>query len=100
MCYSYNIICILKSPRTYIERTIPSPSFTSALFILVKEAGIDSSVFLVYCRRKDGNLQLMGTYDGLSVICFRGMRFTHILKTAGNGDYAYFPDGFRRVYCR
>ncbi len=98
MCYNYNIICILKSPKIYIEDTIPSSSFTSALFTLMKEKRIDTSVFLVYCRRREGDLKLMGTYDGLTVICRRGMRFTHILKTTENKDYAYYPDGFRRVY--
>ena len=100
MCYNYQLMCILKSPKTYIEETIPSSSFTSALFTLVREKKIDSSVFLVYCRRTKGDLQLMGSYDGLTVICFRGMRFTHILRTTEDKDYAYYPDGFRRVYIR
>ncbi len=99
MCsYNYNIICMLKSPKTYIEETISSPSFTSALFTLMKEKRIDSSVFIVYCRRAKGDLQLMGTYDGLTVICFRGMRFSHVLRTTQDKDYAYYPDGFRRIY--
>lgn len=98
MCYNYNIICILKSPRIYIEETIPSSSFTAALFTLMKDRRIDSSVFLVYCRRSTGDLKLMGSYDGLTVICRRGTRFSHILRTTERKDYAYSPDGFRRVY--
>lgn len=100
MCYNYHLICMLKSPKTYIEETVPSYSFTSALFTLVKEKRIDSSVFLVYCRRTRGDLQLMGTYDGLTVVCFNGIRFSHILRTTEDKDYAYYPDGFRRVYLR
>lgn len=98
MTYNYNIICILKRPRIYIEETVPSSSFTSALFSLMKDKRIDSSVFLVYCRQREGDLKLMASYDGLSVICRRGTRFSHILRTTERKDYAYYSDGFRRVY--
>lgn len=98
MTYNYNIICILQSPRIYIEETIPSSCFTSALFTLMKDKRIFSSVFLVYCRRGGGDLKLMGSYDGLTVICRRGSRFSHILRTTEKKDYAFHPDGFRRVY--
>ncbi len=101
MDFNYNIICILKNPKIYIEQTISAPSFTSALFLLMKEKKITESVFLVYCRKRiSGDLQFMGQYDGLTVSICRGMRVTHVLTTIENKDYSYSADGFRRVYMR
>lgn len=101
MNYNYNIICILKSPKIYIEDTIPAPSFTSALFILMEEKKITESVFLVYCRKSiSGDLKLMGRYDGLTVSTFHGARITHVLTTIEDMDYSYTPEGFRRLYIK
>lgn len=101
MAYDYNIICILESPKVYIEDTLRSESFNSALFSLIESRKIASSVFLIYCRKKQsGDLKLMGKYDGLSVITFRGLRFTHILSTTENKDYSIQSDGFRRIFIR
>lgn len=101
MSYNYNILCIMESPKTYIEGSVSSPSFTSALFSFITEKKIVSSTFLIYCRKeKSGDLQLMGKYDGGSYVLFRGLKFTHILTTRENKDYSFFPDGFRRIYLK
>ena len=101
MTYTYNIICILENPKVYIEDTVPSESFNSALFSLIEKKKIATSVFLIYCRRKQsGDLKLMGKYDGSSVITFHGLKFTHILSTIENKDYSYYADGFRRIFIR
>ena len=95
---TYDIICMLRSPERYITKTISSTSFTYAVYLLISETSIDSSVFQVYCRDMRGNLHYMARYDGLTVIIHRGMRFSRILRTSENRDYSYSPEGFRRVY--
>ncbi len=101
MSYTYDILCILKNPRTYIEEEITSPSFKDAVFTIITERKILSRVFSIYARRNTtGDLKYMGKYDGMSVIVFRGIRFTHILRTSQEKDYSYFPDGFRQICIR
>ena len=97
---TYDIVCLVRSPERYIEKTLTSPSFTAALFLLISENSIDSSVFQIYCRDGRGNLHYMARYDGLTVIIHRGMRFSRILRTSEDRDYSYSPEGFRRVYLR
>lgn len=101
MNYKYDIMCIIESPKIYLEGSVCAPSFTSALFSFMETRNIVSSTFLIYCRKeKSGDLQLMGKYDGASFVLFRGLKFTHILSTKDNKDYSFSSDGFRRIYIK
>ena len=96
--YSYSFLCILKNPKVYIEDTIVSPSFVLALHLLIEKRKINDKVFLIFCKKKNGDLQLMGSYDGLSMLQKNGERITGLLKTIEEKEYSLFRDGFRRVF--
>ena len=96
--FDYDMLALIKNSTRYVKKKVASDSFRGAFYsMLMDEKTLLSSVMDIYCRKKSGDFQLMGVYDGLSVMNQNGEYRSHILKTMDGNTYMLSEDGFVSV---
>jgi len=96
--FDYDMVALIRNNSKYIHKKITSESFRGAFYELMKDdKSLLGAVMDIYCRKKSGDFQFMGVYDGLSTMNQNGEYKSHILKTADGNEYMLSDDGFVAV---
>lgn len=93
--FDYEIIALKRGNSRYIKKKITSESFRGAFYEMLKDdKDLVNSIIDIYCKKKNGDLQFMGVYDGLSVMNQNGEYKALMLKTADGHEYTFSENGF------
>lgn len=96
--FDYDMVALIRSNSRYIHKKITSESFRGAFYEMLKDdKTLLSSVMDIYGRKKSGDFQFMGVYDGLSTTNQNGEYKSHVLRTADGNEYMLSEDGFVSV---
>lgn len=95
MAYDYDMTALIRNSTRYIRKKVTADSFREAFHVMLSEdKALYSSVMDIYCRKKNGDFQYMGLYDGKSAVAEGGEYRIHLLKTADGNTYTLGDDGF------
>ena len=96
--FDYDMVALIRNNSKYIHKKITSESFRGAFYEMLKDdKSLLSAVMDIYCRKKSGDFQFMGVYDGLSTTNQNGEYKSHILKTTDGNEYMLSDEGFVTV---
>ena len=98
--YLYDTLAVIRKKNACFSFSEESESFVSALtsFFLASPFLVEN-VCSIYCRKpRNGDLQFMGEYDGLSVFVEKGERHSHILTLSNGAIYSWNGNRFVRDY--
>jgi len=96
--FDYDMFALIRNNSKYIHKKITSESFRGAFYEMMKDdKSLLGAVMDIYCRKKSGDFQFMGVYDGLSTTNQNGEYRSHILRTADGNEYMLSDDGFVSV---
>ncbi len=97
--YNYDIYALDERSLRYRYRSVKASSFVSAFYLMMtKNMNLAQQRVTIYCMRpKSGDLQLMGVYDGLSVMIQDGEKHERLLSLSNGESYELAEGGFRRV---
>ena len=98
MAYNYEFVILSDSDHRFIETSLESESVVDAFHSFLKSnSKLIGSALTIYCRRpRSGDLQFMGTYDGMETIILDGIQKSRILKLANGSTYELETEGFRK----
>lgn len=96
--FDYDMVALVRSNSRYIRKKITSESFRGAFYEILKDdKSLLSAVMDIYCKKKSGDFQFMGVYDGLSTTNQNGEYKSHVLRTVDGNEYMFSDDGFVAV---
>ena len=96
--FDYDMVALMRSNSRYIRKKITSESFRGAFYEMLKDdKSLLGAVMDIYCRKRSGDFQFMGVYDGLSTTSQNGEYKSHVLRTADGNEYMLSDDGFVAV---
>ncbi len=95
MAFDYDMTALIRNSTRYVRKKVTASSFREAFYVMLsEERSLISSVMEIYCRKKNGDYQYMGLYDGQSAVAEGGEYRTHILRTADGNVYTLGDEGF------
>lgn len=93
--FDYDMVALIRNNSKYIHKKIISETFRGAFYEMLKDdKSLLGAVMDIYCKKKSGDFQFMGVYDGLSTTNQNGEYKSHILKTADGNEYMLSDEGF------
>ena len=97
--YSYDIYALDEHSLRYRYRNVKASSFVSAFYLMMlKNTILQNQRVTIYCMRpRSGDLQLMGVYDGISVMHQNGETHARCLDLSNGERYELGEEGFTRV---
>lgn len=100
MAYTYNLVILSTRTHRFIEHSVEADGMADAFGkVLSFNPNLMDDVVTIYCRKpKSGDLQLMGSFDGLSWMQKDGIAYGHILKLSNGTTYTQTEEGFRQFF--
>jgi len=97
--YSYDIYALDEHSLFFRYRSVRASSFVSAFYhMMLKNLILQDRRVSLYCMRPhSGDLQLMGVYDGISVMHQNGETHSRVLDLSNGERYELGEEGFTRV---